>query len=114
MLSARKSAVHSFNGMQIFQGPWNAWEFNRFMNAQCARAAQIGRVYVADILASQFVRAESLSEQKHIYEGLKHMYWQYAESKFNKPAQQYMRYYLDIMEVSTNEIALRNRGRCTF
>lgn len=85
--------------IQAFHGPWTTQNLLHFVNNKCTRAASIGRVYVADILASQFTSAEDSTAQRQVYDSFMHLLWAHNEGRMNVASQQYMRYYAEIMEV---------------
>jgi hypothetical protein len=92
---------------QMYDGPPTLAHVWQFVNAQCSRAAHVGRVYVADILAAQFVAASTAERRSRVLDGLRHLRWQYAAGREKAEVQRYFRYYLDIMEV--RPLAVRSR-----
>jgi hypothetical protein len=85
--------------MQVFHGPWDVKHIMAFVNSKCSRSARIGRVYVADILATQFVNAPNYEEQVRVHEGFKSLHFAHVEGRMHLASQQYLRYYAEIMEV---------------
>lgn len=81
-----------------FHGPWSVQKLLHFVNNKCSRASRIGRVYVADLLASQFSSAADSNAQRQVYESFKLLLWVHTEGRMNVATQQYMRYYAEIME----------------
>jgi hypothetical protein len=75
----------------MYVGPPTFEHVWRFVNQQCSKAAHVGRVYVADILAAQFVAASTAAARRHLR-------WQYTAGRDKPVVQRYFRYYLDIME----------------
>lgn len=86
--------------MQAYDGEWGAVSLLEFLRGKCARVARLGRIYTADILATQFTNAKSKQQRGKILEGLKHLKWQFEGAKDHELEQAYFRYYIDIMEVS--------------
>lgn len=85
--------------LQIFNGPWTGVEISRFVHNRCTRASRIGRAFVGDIFASQFVRATDVNKQQEVLKGLRKLQWQYREGRTQPEVQQRLRYYEDLIDV---------------
>lgn len=86
-------------GVQLYTGAWDASTLLNFLRTKCTRVARLGRIYTADILASQFAAADTKHQRLKVLEGMKHLRWQFEGAQDHELEQAYFRYYIDIMEV---------------
>lgn len=70
-----------------------------FINRQCTRAARIGRVYAADILATHFANATTKAAQRSTLEALQLLQMHHSNGHEDAHAKEFFRFYADIMEV---------------
>lgn len=74
-------------------------EVARFVNNRCTRASRIGRAFVGDIFAGQFVRANSVQRQQEVLASMQRLQLQYREAHSQPVVQQRLRFYEDVMHV---------------